>query len=145
MLGFVYWHNSTDSSHETAFNGATTAGCIVGMFGFGFLADLFDRRKLYGYEIVVLIAGTVGVVMSSTGYFLPDRANAQNLLSLDFASLGFMDMQQWLLFWRFISGVGIGGDRSLSLVIVSEFASTYKRPDMLVTVFTMQSFAIATG
>ena len=130
MMGFVYWHDATRSSHETAFNDATTAGCMVGMVTFGLLADTFGRRKMYGWELVVLMAGTMGVVMSSTGYVPLDPSNDERPGSVDYGSFGSMDIQSWLLFWRFLSGIGIGGEY-LSAVIASELAPTFKRPRMI--------------
>lgn len=144
MLGFVYWHDATRSSHETAFNDATTAGCIVGMAFFGLFADIFGRLKMYRWELVVLTAGTTGVVMSSTGYVSPDRSNGEPAGSIDYGSFGSMNIQSWLLFWRFLSGIGIGGEY-LSAVIASEFAPTLKRPRSLAIVFAMQAFGIAAG
>ena len=145
MLGFVYWHDATKFSHETAFNNATTAGCIVGMISFGIFADIFGRRNMYGWEVVVLMAGTIGVVMSSTGYVPLDHPDGANPGSIDYASFGSMDIQSWLLFWRFLSGIGIGGEYPLSGAIASEFAPTLKRPRILAMVFAMQAFGVAAG
>lgn len=143
MLGFVYWYDATDSSHESVFNHATVAGCVVGMVVFGILADLLGRRKVYGYGTVVLMVGTMGLVLSSTGYVPLDQANSENLGSIDFSSFGSMDIQSWLLFFRFISGVGVGSSYPLDSVIASEYAPTLWRPWMLAMVFSMQSFGIA--
>ena len=145
MLGFVYWHDAMKSSHEMSFNYATTAGCMVGMISFGLFADIFGRRKMYGWEVVVLMAGTMGVVMSSTGYIPLDQSDGANSGSIDYAFFGSMDIQSWLLFWRFVSGIGIGGEYPLSGAIASEFAQTFKRPRMLAMVFAMQAFGIAAG
>lgn len=97
MLSFVYWPTVSGPSHEEVINIATLAGCIVGMVAFGILGDVYGRRKMYGIELVVLIFGTVGVMMSSNGFATGD--------GLD----GSMDIQSWLVFFRFVSGVGIGG------------------------------------
>ena len=145
MLGFVYWHDATKFSHEMAFNNATTAGCMVGMIAFGIFADIFGRRKIYGWEVVVLMAGTIGVVMSSTGYVPLDQSDGANPGAIDYASFGSMNIQSWLVFWRFLSGIGIGGEYPLSGAIASEFAPTLKRPRMLAMVFAMQAFGIAAG
>ena len=91
------------------------------------------------------MAGTIGVVMSSTGYIPFDQSEGANPGSIDYASLGSMDIQSWLLFWRFLSGIGIGGEYPLSGAIASEFAPTSKRPRMLAMVFAMQAFGIAAG
>jgi PHS family inorganic phosphate transporter-like MFS transporter len=43
-----------------------------------------------------------------------------------------------LVFWRFIMGIGIGGDYPLSAVQTSEFAATRIRGRMMCAVFAMQ-------
>ena len=141
MLGYVYWHSSTDASHETAINSATLAGCILGMLVFGVAGDRWGRRKMYGIELSLLILGTIGVVMSSPGYSPVN--NAVTGQDVDWGSYGSMDVLSWLNFFRFVSGCGIGGDYPLSAVIVSEFAPTKKRGRMLATVFSMQAFGYA--
>ncbi len=45
-----------------------------------------------------------------------------------------------LIVWRFILGVGVGGDYPLSAVIASEFASTGSRGRLMTTVFTAQGW-----
>jgi len=45
-----------------------------------------------------------------------------------------------LIVWRFIMGVGIGGDYPLSAVIASEFASTRSRGRLMAAVFAAQGW-----
>lgn len=45
-----------------------------------------------------------------------------------------------LVVWRFIMGVGIGGDYPLSAVISSEFAATRIRGRLMTAVFSAQGF-----
>jgi MFS transporter, PHS family, inorganic phosphate transporter len=45
-----------------------------------------------------------------------------------------------LTFWRFLMGVGIGGDYPLSAVITSEFASTRSRGRLMTVVFASQGW-----
>jgi MFS transporter, PHS family, inorganic phosphate transporter len=45
-----------------------------------------------------------------------------------------------LVVWRFIMGVGVGGDYPLSAVIASEFASTRSRGRLMTMVFTAQGW-----
>jgi MFS transporter, PHS family, inorganic phosphate transporter len=97
MLSFVYWPTVTGPAREEVINIATLAGCIVGMILFGVLGDVYGRRKMYGIELIVLIFGTVGVLMSSNGFATGDGLS------------GSMDIQSWLVFFRFVSGVGLGG------------------------------------
>lgn len=126
MLGYVYWHSATHTGYEIAFNAATLGGCILGMILFGFLADHFGRRKLYGIALLVLIVGTFGVVTSSVG-FTPIRHDFEGDYEIvDWKTRGSMDIVDWLLFWRFVSGVGLGGDyvsRSITFPAVNVLTS----------------------
>jgi len=45
-----------------------------------------------------------------------------------------------LICWRFIMGVGIGGDYPLSAVISSEFAATRSRGRLMTAVFAAQGW-----
>jgi MFS family permease len=45
-----------------------------------------------------------------------------------------------LVTWRFITGIGIGGDYPLSAVISSEFASTRTRGRLMTAVFAAQGW-----
>lgn len=74
---------------------STLAGTLVGQIVFGFFGDKYGRRKMYGYELVVLIVGSIGTAMASSG-----EADSMNILG-------------WLTAWRIIMGVGIGADYPL--------------------------------
>jgi MFS transporter, PHS family, inorganic phosphate transporter len=89
-LAYVYWSTDNSGSHETQINIVTLTGSIVGQLVFGLLADLFGRRKLYGFELIFVIFGTVGLAGSATGY-----GNS-------------MDIMGWLIYYRFFVGIGIG-------------------------------------
>lgn len=105
MVSYVYWKEDTSSVRLTWINIATLAGTLLGQVMFGFLADKYGRKKMYGVELVLLITATVGVVMSSTGYN------------------GSMDVYTWLIWWRILVGIGVGADYPLSAVITSEYAA----------------------
>ena len=102
MISYVYWRDDISSLKLTCINIATLAGTLLGMVLFGFLADKYGRKKMYGAELVLLITATLGVVMSSEG-----RA-------------GSMNVYAWLLWWRVCVGIGVGADYPLSAVITSE-------------------------
>jgi PHS family inorganic phosphate transporter-like MFS transporter len=102
-LAFVYWRHDMGGDRETAINAITLTGSLLGQLIFGFLADRFGRRKLYGLELIVVIFGTLGLVQSSAGY-----NNAT------------MSILGWLMFWRFFVGLGIGAEYPLSAVITAE-------------------------
>lgn len=66
---------------------------MIGQIVFGILADLYGRRKMYGYELIVLIVGSIGTAMSSEGK-------------------GSMSIWGWIVVWRLIMGVGIGAGKA---------------------------------
>jgi PHS family inorganic phosphate transporter-like MFS transporter len=105
-LAFVYWSNDPAGDHETNINAITLTGSLLGQLIFGYLADKYGRRKLYGLELIVVIFGTLGFVQCSSGYN------------------GSMDILAWIMFWRFFVGLGIGAEYPLSAVITAEYVST---------------------
>jgi len=103
MISYVYWKDEVSSIRLTCINIATLAGALLGMVMFGFMADKYGRKKMYGAELVLLITATLGVVMSSTG------------------EDGSMSIYAWLIWWRICVGIGVGADYPLSAVITSEY------------------------
>lgn len=120
MINHVYWNNNMPANIQVSLNAATLVGTFIGQLGFGVFADVFGRKSMYGLELLIIIVSTVGITMSSPGAF------------------GSMNFLGWLISWRVLLGVGIGGDYPLSAVITSEFAPTASRSRMLATVFFMQ-------
>lgn len=128
MIGYVYWSHNTNkdgtpqlpSSVKTALMCSTLAGTMFGQVAFGFAADVLGRRKMYGLELVIVIAGTFLMIMSSNG-----EKNS-------------MAVGGWLIAWRTIMGIGIGADYPLSAVITAEFAPRKHRARMLSWVFFAQ-------
>ncbi|KAA8648923.1 phosphate transporter [Aspergillus tanneri] len=127
MVAYVYWRDETSSMKLTYINIATLAGTLLGQVLFGYLADRNGRKKMYGVELVLMIASTLGVVMSSTG-----EHQSMNVFA-------------WLIWWRILVGVGVGADYPLSAVITSEFAPTKHRARMMATVFFMQPLGQIAG
>lgn len=97
-----------------ALKASTSAGIIVGMLLFGWLADVFGRRRMYGIELAIIVLSTLNCALASP--------------SPSMTSTGL------LVFWRVMMGVGIGGDYPLSSVITSEFAPTRWRGAMVAAV-----------
>ncbi|KAH8756824.1 phosphate transporter [Hyaloscypha finlandica] len=121
MIEAVYYYPSKMSdSHEASLRCAILIGAALGQLSFGFLADLYGRRNMYGFELLIMIFAILGLATSSNG--------AENSMSV----FG------WLFFWRLVMGIGIGADYPLSATITSEFAPTAHRARMLATVFFMQ-------
>ncbi|KAF2823301.1 phosphate permease [Ophiobolus disseminans] len=123
LLGIVYWQ---DDEHrgvmphnaDTSIKVATSAGAIFGQVIFGYLGDYLGRKKMYGVELMIIIATTL----------------AQSLCG-ESTTLSIVGV---LIFYRVVMGIGVGGDYPLSAVITAEFASTKYRGGIIAAVFAMQ-------
>jgi len=67
MLGVVFWHSAKSKpgiipvSSDTAIKVATSGGTVIGQVGFGILADILGRKKMYGLELILIIIATLAV------------------------------------------------------------------------------------
>ncbi|KYK61383.1 phosphate permease [Drechmeria coniospora] len=121
LLGMVFYQDDNGalpSSINQALKASTSAGIVIGMVFFGWLADALGRRLMYGIDLVLIIFGTFCCTLVSSSP------------SIEAAGL--------MIFWRVVMGIGIGGDYPLSAVITSEFAPTRWRGAMIAAVFSMQ-------
>ena len=85
---------------------------------FGILADTLGRKKIFVLTCALVIMGSIG-------------------------SAAVQDLESWgiysqLSFWRFILGVGVGGEYPLSASITSEGSQRESRTQNLCKVFSMQ-------
>lgn len=103
MLSYVYWPEEVSSIRLTHINLATLTGTMFGQLFFGIMADKLGRKKMYGFELLLLICASLGVVMSSEG-----ADNSMNVFG-------------WLITFRVLVGLGVGGDYPLSAVITAEY------------------------
>ncbi|KAJ3100376.1 phosphate transporter [Phlyctochytrium planicorne] len=111
------------NKHIDAFMKASTNwGNFVGQLAFGYLGDKLGRKKMYGVELIIMIVCTIGSAFSGT----------PSILTI-------------LAIWRFLLGIGIGGDYPMSAVITSEFANVTHRGMMIGAVFAMQGIGILVG
>ncbi|RYN29353.1 Repressible high-affinity phosphate permease [Alternaria tenuissima] len=123
MLGIVYKHDNKGvlyTQQDTAIKLATSAGTVLGQVGFGTLADIVGRKKMYGLELILIIVATLAQSLTGPG-------PGTSIVGL-------------IIFWRVLMGIGIGGDYPLSSIITSEFATTKWRGAMMGAVFAMQGF-----
>jgi PHS family inorganic phosphate transporter-like MFS transporter len=93
MLGFTYFQgedNQVPISSADAMKASLIIGMIFGQLLFGFLGDMFGRLRVYGFQVLITISGTVMVIL------VPPRFSEHRLVA-------------WICAFRFITGVGIGG------------------------------------
>ncbi|KAG0221837.1 major facilitator superfamily domain-containing protein [Mortierella sp. GBAus27b] len=122
MLGYVYYKETgghIPSGTEGALKGMASFGTLVGQLVFGYLGDAYGRQKIYGLELMIIILGTFCCAMVGS--------NAKG-----------SSMIQYLTFWRFVLGVGIGGDYPMSATVTSEWASAGRRGQLMSIIFSMQ-------
>lgn len=134
LIGRVYYYvpeNSGDGKHggsaapaAVEFTIMTVAllGTALGQLTFGVLGDRFGRRRVYGIALVIMVLSAFGC-----GFSVCRRRSCV---------LGS------LFFFRFLLGVGIGGDYPLSATIMSEFANKRTRGAFIAAVFSMQGLGI---
>jgi PHS family inorganic phosphate transporter-like MFS transporter len=77
----------------------------VGALLFGRVADMLGRKRIYGFEVLVLAAGAIASAFSPNIW--------------------------WLIVFRIVLGVGIGGDYPVSATIMSEYAGKTSRGMMV--------------
>ena len=91
----------------------------IGAVLFGRIADMVGRKRIYGYEVLVLAAGAVASAFSPGVW--------------------------WLIGFRFILGIGIGGDYPVSSTIMGEYAGKKTRGLLITMVFAMQAAGLVVG
>ncbi|OIW10234.1 hypothetical protein TanjilG_27985 [Lupinus angustifolius] len=129
MIGRIYYSDRHgDHKHQTppfvasALVAVALLGTAIGQVVFGRIGDLKGRRHVYGYALILIIIGSL-----ACGFSICTSRTCVLL------SLGF---------FRFMLGLGIGGDYPLSSTIMSEFANKRTRGSFIAAVFSMQGFGI---
>ncbi|CAF3345138.1 unnamed protein product [Rotaria sp. Silwood2] len=124
MLGYVYYmdqKNTVPSDIQGILKGITNVGNIIGQLVFGYLGDSKGRKSVYGVELLIIIMATICSAMAGSA-------------AIGVGTLGFLG------FWRFILGIGIGGDYPMSATVSSEWSSAGRRGQMLALTFSMQGW-----
>lgn len=119
LIGYIYGQgHALNTAQDLGVKIATQTGILFGQLIFGFLADVYGRRKMYGIELVVIVFATLAQALSGAA-----------------PAVGIIGS---LVVWRFVMGVGIGGDYPLSAIITSEFAPVHLRGRLMAAVFANQ-------
>ncbi|RSH80816.1 Inorganic phosphate transporter pho84 [Saitozyma podzolica] len=126
MIGYVYHQGGSNTpNQDLGLKVATPIGTFLGQILFGWLADQVGRKRMYGIELIIIIIGTLGQAVAG-------QAPAISIYGV-------------IIMWRFIMGMGIGGDYPLSAVITSEFAARRIRGRMMAAVFSAQGWGNLTS
>ncbi|MEM4109056.1 MAG: MFS transporter [Conexivisphaerales archaeon] len=121
LLPLAGWNELT--SFETSLLASTALiSAVIGAIAFGWLLDHLGRRAVYGLELAILIIGALGSALLTP-------INAVYIL----------------MAWRFMLGIGIGGDYAASSTIMAEYSSTKNRGKLVGMVFSMQSLGLLAG
>ena len=111
------WH--LDGTMVGLIGSTTLIANFFGAFIFGRLADILGRKALYGLVAIIM---SIGAILT---------AFAPNIF--------------WLIAFRFILGLGIGGDYPISAVLMSEYANVKDRGKLVGMVFSMQALGLIAG
>ena len=126
IIGAVYGTGGSLSNLDAGLLGsAALMGAVLGPLLFGALADRYGRRRIYPITLSILAIGAVG-----------------SALSTPFLGLSIV---QVLILWRFLLGVGVGGEYPLSATIMSEYSNIRSRGRLIAMVFAMQGFGLLAG
>ncbi|KAF2608167.1 hypothetical protein F2Q68_00046555 [Brassica cretica] len=124
MLGEIYYHeDSIGTPILSIFYAIALLGAALGQLIVGYLGDRLGRRRVYGLCLMIMVLSSFGCGFSV----------CTSRRSCVMASLGF---------FRFLLGLGIGGDYPLSATIMSEFANKKTRGTFISAVFSMQGLGI---
>ena len=111
------WHLTT--TQTSLLSSTTLAASAIGAIIFGRVADVLGRKRIYGYEVLILAAGAV--------------------------ASAFAPGIWWLIAFRIVLGIGIGGDYPVSATIMSEYSGKASRGKMVSLVFAMQAAGLVVG
>lgn len=111
------WHLS--ATQVGLLGSSTLIATLLGAFVFGYIADRVGRKAVYGLEALIMAVGAIACALSPNFY--------------------------WLLAFRFILGLGIGGDYPVSGVIMSEYSNKKNRGRLVGLVFSMQALGLIVG
>ena len=112
------WHIS--ALQVGLLNSTALLSAALGAIIFGRVADQFGRKFIYGYELLVLAAGAIASALTPPVFWL-------------------------LLVFRFILGLGIGGDYPVSSTLMSEYSNRRDRGKLITMVFSTQALGLIIG
>ncbi|KAL4080531.1 major facilitator superfamily domain-containing protein [Scleroderma citrinum] len=123
----LYGGKSLPNDLQGLLKAAANIGSVIGQFGFGYCADAFGRKAVYGKELMLIIFATIMCISCPTG----DLSPRNSLI--------------WLTMFRIILGIGVGGDYPMSASVTSDRAVIRKRGTLLAYIFANQGWGSLVG
>lgn len=111
------WH--LDALSISLLSSTALLSAALGAVIFGRVADRLGRKVVYGYELLVLAAGAIASAFSPNVF--------------------------WLLLFRFVLGLGVGGDYPVSSTLMSEYSGRRHRGMLITLVFSTQALGLIIG
>lgn len=128
MLQYRLYGNGTMPSNlQGLLKAAANIGSVIGQFLFGYCADAFGRKAIYGKELMLIILATILCISTPTGTLSPNGCLI------------------YLTMFRILLGVGVGGDYPMSASVTSDRAVLRKRGTMLAYIFANQGWGSFMG
>ncbi len=113
----LQWNLSADKL--ALLNSTMLGAAFLGAFLFGRIADVVGRKRVYWLVAVIMVVAALGSAFSPTYWVL----------------IGF----------RFLLGLGVGGDYPVSAVMTTEYANRNDRGRLVGLVFSTQALGLVVG
>eukprot|EP01039_Chlorochromonas_danica_P001339 gene1339-1461_t len=119
LMGKNSYHEELTNNMKSNIKTMALVGAVVGQLGFGAVADLIGRKRVFVMTCVLVIIGAILSAVAVDNEF---------------------GIYRQLCIFRFILGVGVGGEYPLSASITSESSTPKTKTRNLAMVFSMQGF-----
>jgi len=108
-LYFIYdYHGQLNRDAGLVLDMVTLTATIIGMVVFGHAADRLGRSKLYGIEVLIMLAAIGGAAFSSAGFIIHQGREDET---------GSLDIYAALFMFRALLGLGIGAEVRASFLL----------------------------
>ena len=111
------WH--LDTGRLALLNATMLGAACLGALVCGRLADLFGRKRVYWLVAAIMVVAAIGSALAPSFWVL----------------IGF----------RFLLGIGVGGDYPVSAVLMTEYANRNDRGRLVGLVFSTQALGLVVG
>jgi PHS family inorganic phosphate transporter-like MFS transporter len=123
----LYPNQNMPANLQGLLKASANIGSVIGQFLFGYCADAFGRKAIYGKELMLIILATILCISTPTGTLSPNGCLI------------------YLTMFRILLGVGVGGDYPMSASVTSDRATIRKRGTMLAYIFANQGWGSFVG